>query len=578
MNSRKIRIKKLNVKQPLSILKEDEIDATEYESLTQELQVATGVEAGEENEYHLQVLLKTAGQKVDNEIPVPPPQESTTSYEELYSRPYSEPASYVRFSQTVEECIGCNYDMTEEDDAFLKEYNAKRPAAQRLSEDDFERIMESFEDQSHNQTPYAAVDKTILEYEAMAHELNLLLPAKVVSHSKAVYDHWKSRKELMGTGPILPSVKFETSQESDDLDPYVCFRRREVRQTRKTRARDVLSADKLKRLRKELEEGRQLIVLSREREILKGELLRADRTIFEKRAQVKEMKVRLGIKGDDEDLINQKVSPNHSHPLVSPANIVQAPPKKKHSETPAAQRAAGSGAIRLQQPQRLGPVEVELPLLESKLNKQNEELRSDIMTKIQNHHNWNRNHVDLTKSPLPPVETRQTGFRAAQAHYLLTPPASSASGESAGEPTPMDLDDGIPSAVFQFKGAPVDENSPPVLMAYRRRLGRLNRLWIDRRQQKSARSPQPSPDTDRWKYDQDESDDEQPVYQTDPYDTTSIRFRATIPLSFQDPRRHQRQLEAAAQAQAAAIQAATNGQPHQQVAPKPTPVAVKQDS
>lgn len=49
MNSRKIRIKKLNVKQPLSILKEDEIDATEYESLTQELQVATGVEAGEEN-------------------------------------------------------------------------------------------------------------------------------------------------------------------------------------------------------------------------------------------------------------------------------------------------------------------------------------------------------------------------------------------------------------------------------------------------------------------------------------------------------------------------------------------------
>lgn len=563
MNSRKIRIKKLNVKQPLSILKEDEIDATEYESLTQELQVATGVEAGEENEYHLQVLLKTAGQKVDNEIPVPPPQESSTSYEELYSRPYSEPASYVRFSQTVEECIGCNYDMTEEDDAFLKEYNAKRPAGQRLSEDDFERIMESFEDQSHNQTPFAAVDKTILEYEAMAHELNLLLPAKVVSHSKAVYDHWKSRKESIGNGPILPSLKFETSQESDDLDPYVCFRRREVRQTRKTRARDVQSADKLKRLRRELEEGRQLIVLSREREILKSDLLRADRMIFEKRAQVKEMKVRLGIKGDDEDLVNQK-----------------APPKKKHSETPAAQRAAGSGAIRLQPPRPLGPVEVELPLLETKLNKQNEELRSDIMTKIQNHQNWNRNHVDLTKSPLPPVENHQPGFRKAQAHYLLTPPASSASGESAGEPTPMDLDDGIPSAMFPFKGAPVDENSLPQLISYRRRMGRLNRMWIDRRTQKSARPPQPSPDTDRWKYDQDESDDEQPVYEIDPYDTTSIRFRATIPLSFQDPRRQQRQLEAAAQAQAAAIQAATNGQPPQQAPQKPPPVtvAVKQDS
>lgn len=569
MNSRKIRIKKLNVKQPLSILKEDEIDATEYESLTQELQVATGVEAGEENEYHLQVLLKTAGQKVDNEIPVPPPQESTTSYEELYSRPYSEPASYVRFSQTVEECIGCNYDMTEEDDAFLREYNLKRPAAQRLSEDDFERIMESFEDQCQNQTPFAAVDKTILGYEAMIHELNLVLPAKVVSHSKAVYDHWKSRKESMGNGSILPSLKFETSQESDDLDPYVCFRRREVRQTRKTRARDVQSADKLKRLRRELEEGRQLIVLTREREILKGDLLRADRMIFEKRAQVKELKARLGIKGDDEDLINQK-----------------APPKKKHSDTPAAQRAAGSGTIRLQPPRPIGPVEVELPLLETKLNKQNEELRSDIMTKIQNHQNWNRNHVDLTKNPLPPVENHQPSFRKAQAQYLLTPPASSASGESAGEPTPMDLDDGIPSAMFQFKGAPVDEDSPPQLISYRRRLGRLNRIWIDRRTQRSARSPQLSPDTDRWKYDQDESDDEQTVYAIDPYDTRSIRFRATIPLSFQDPRRQQRQLEAAAQAQAAAIQAATNAQPPQQAAPqqaapKPAPpvaVAAKQDS
>ncbi|KKY33000.1 putative epl1-like protein [Diaporthe ampelina] len=308
MNSRKIRIKKLNVKQPLSILKEDEIDATEYESLTQELQVATGVEAGEENEYHLQVLLKTAGQKVDNEIPVPPPQESSTSYEELYSRPYSEPASYVRFSQTVEECIGCNYDMTEEDDALLKEYNAKRPAAQRLSEDDFERIMEAFEENATHQTPYAAVDKTILDYEAMASDLNVLLPAKVMTHSKAVYEHWKSRKEAMGNGSLQPLLKFETHQESDDLDPYICFRRREVRQTRKTRARDVQSADKLKRLRKELEEGRQLIVLSLERELLKGELLRADKMIFEKRAQVKELKVRLGIKGDDEDLINQKVS------------------------------------------------------------------------------------------------------------------------------------------------------------------------------------------------------------------------------------------------------------------------------
>ena len=92
------------------------------------------------------------------------------------------------------------------------------------------------------------------------------------------------------------------------MDPYVCFRRREVRQTRKTRARDVQSADKLKRLRKELEEGRLLILASHNRELLKAEMLKTDKCIFEQRSLLKDMKIRLGIKTDDEDLINQKVS------------------------------------------------------------------------------------------------------------------------------------------------------------------------------------------------------------------------------------------------------------------------------
>lgn len=49
MATRKVRVKKLNPKQPLDILTEDEIDATEYHSLVQELSIATGVEQGEEN-------------------------------------------------------------------------------------------------------------------------------------------------------------------------------------------------------------------------------------------------------------------------------------------------------------------------------------------------------------------------------------------------------------------------------------------------------------------------------------------------------------------------------------------------
>tara|TARA_R110002060_G_scaffold44129_2_gene55570 strand:+ start:802 stop:1092 length:291 start_codon:yes stop_codon:yes gene_type:complete len=45
-------------------------------------------------------------------------------------------------------------------------------------------------------------------------------------------------------------------------------------------------------------------------------------------------------------------------------------------------------------------------------------------------------------------------------------------------------------------------------------------------------APQKGVDTeisDRWKYDHDD-DDEQPVYEVDPYDTKALRFRATIPF------------------------------------------------
>lgn len=49
MATRKVRYKKLSVKTPLPVLREDQIDPTEYESLTNEAQISTGVEQAEEN-------------------------------------------------------------------------------------------------------------------------------------------------------------------------------------------------------------------------------------------------------------------------------------------------------------------------------------------------------------------------------------------------------------------------------------------------------------------------------------------------------------------------------------------------
>ncbi|KAE9577449.1 Enhancer of polycomb-like protein 1 [Colletotrichum fructicola] len=514
MSTRKVRVKKLSVKTLLPVLREDDIDPSEYESLTTESQIATGVEAAEETEYHLQSILKEAGTSNDQEIPVPPPQESQINYDQLYPSHFQQPTSYIRFSQTVEECIGVSYDMTTQDDEFLKQYNStKKTVASQLSEDDFERIMEVFEEMASEQTPFASIDNTVVSYETMLPQISQLGTQKLMAHSKHVYEHWKSRRQATGNKPLHPSVKFETHQESDEADPYVCFRRREARQTRKTRQRDVQSAEKLKRLRKELEDGRQLIIHSYEREMLKREVLNLDRIIFEQRARLKEMKVKLGIKTEDDDLINQK------------------PQKKKPVEAPALQRPPGNHLRIAVRPDGRS-MEADLVQLSDKLAEKENELRADVESKVHNHRKWNQNHVDLTRDPLSPVKEQgmEINFRPAKTQYLMTPPASTSSESDA-----MDVDEEEPvvergnMSIFQFTagGKEKPPNSQP---AFRRRIGRLNRLWIDRRGLTTPPRMDGEDYSDRWKYDQDD-EEETPVYEVDPYDTRALKFRATIPLS-----------------------------------------------
>ena len=497
----------------------------------------------------MQTILQGAGVSASREIPVPPPEESKINYEELYTQPFELPNSYIRFSQTVEECIGCQYDMTEEDDAFLKSYNQKRPASAQLSEDDFERMMEVFEDTAYIKTPFASVDQTIVPYDDMVAGLQQLEAARVMPHAKELYEYWKSRRQALSNHSLQPSLKFERHQDSDEMDPYVCFRRREVRMTRKTRARDVQSADKLKRLRRELEDGRRLIIASYEREVMKKNMLDVDRLIFEQRAQLKEAKIRLGIKTDDEDLINQKVSYSaRGVPAMSGRVLTGHQPQKRKAVEPPPSRPPPPKELRLN-PVVNGsrPTEHDLPLLADKLLERENELRADIEQKIRNHNIWNQKYVDLTRDPLPPVrgEAPDLSFRPAKTQYLMTPPAS-ASNESMEEPTVMDLDKVEKPPMYGFRGVSHEENSAAEPPAYRRRIGRLNRLWIDRRGLASPPREVDMVSSDRWKYDQDSEDEgEQPVYEVDPFDTRALKFRASVPLPLAVLRSAKPQLEIA---------------------------------
>lgn len=413
--------------------------------------------------------------------------------------------------------------MTTEDDEYLKTYNAKKSAKDQLSEDDFEKIMELFEQTAAEQAPYAAVDNTVIPFEVMVQHMLHTPVQKLQSHAKLVYEHWKSERQAKGK--LHPSLKFETHTDQDDLDPYVCFRRREVRQTRKTRQRDIQIADKLKKLRKELEDGRLLVVMSHQREVLKQELLSVEKRLFEHRATLKEKKLRLGIKSEDEDL------------------LINTKPQKRKVQEVQPPRAAQTTQLRIAVRMDGKPAEQDLPLLSDKIEEKWAELRRDVELKASTHNMWNSNHVDLTDKPLPSLKQEQVqSFRPAKPTFLPTPP-SSASDQMELDDEPVNADAAsLSAALVQFNAgqlSPVSEDRPT--FSFRRRQGRGGRLWVDRRRidRRNAISRLASPPSDmdidearqydRMKYDLDSDSDDEQVYHIDPYDQRALKFRALIP-------------------------------------------------
>ncbi|KAL2067849.1 hypothetical protein VTL71DRAFT_15947 [Oculimacula yallundae] len=514
--ARTSRLRKLAKNTPQYVFKESDYPPDEYLSLLNVYSGGpSGVEAGEEKEYHLQAALKAAisstSKEVD-EIPAPPAEEcKDIDYESLYRLQYHKPATYIRTSQTVEECTGVQYNMTTEDDVFLKAYNQKKPQGSKCSEDDFEKLMEIFEDKHDSDIPFASVDGTILPFEDMKTLIAQRFAGRTLPFAKDVFEYWKGRRQASENHPLQPKLKEEVDQNKDDTDPYVCFRRRDVRQTRKTRARDTQSVEKLKKLRRELEEGYALVMGSRDRELTKQQFVQIEKSIFLERAKVKEAKIRLGIKTDDDDLlINQRPQKRKI------ADFAQ-PPRLPNSQLRFPGRPEGKA------------LDADLLLLSDQLALKENALQMEIEEKAQKHRKWNQGHVDLTREPLSPVHGQGSdmAFRpaTAQYQYLMTPP-SSVTSESFDHPSPAQEK----QESFSFRyDSPPEEDEPRGQPAYRRRIGRGGRLWIDRR---GMTAPQKNVDTemsDRWKYDQDD-DDEQPMYEMDPYDTKALRFRATIPM------------------------------------------------
>lgn len=400
--------------------------------------------------------------------------------------------------------------MSDQDDIFLKTYNAKRNAQQHCSEDEFEQLMSAYEETTLARQPFAAVDNTpVLSLEEMEaafddREGSWFVEERARQFAKDVYEYWKDErskhlnKSLMAR---LKTLKMDSSHDADDSDPYVCFRRREVRQVRKTRGRDAQVVEKLKKLRKELEDARHLLHLVKQREYGRQEDLQLSRTIFEQRTGVREMKRALDIKEDDDLLITQRT------------------PKRRPQDTSIPGRGPG-GSLRL--PGRQDSVtapEADLISFREVVVARDREVTKSIQGNVLSHERWNRDFIDRTEQQLRTVfspedllmdsdtEEVMPAFVGIKAEYIQqpTPPASVVADSN-------DEDDASPIVRDHDKVAvrlarPSEQKSLVREPHYRRRTARGGRIVIDRRTSRSVnKADLDDRIVDRFKYDRDDGD------------------------------------------------------------------------
>ena len=116
--------------------------------------------------------------------------------------------------------------------------------------------------------------------------------------TKPVVEHWRSRRTKRKGNAIIPHLQSEDILRNE-IDPYVCFRRRETKPIRKTRRTDQQSLERLRKLRNEMEKARNLLEMVLRREKIRKESLNQEHAVFEKRCEIREYQRVLGIKEEE---------------------------------------------------------------------------------------------------------------------------------------------------------------------------------------------------------------------------------------------------------------------------------------
>lgn len=519
----RFRQRKISVKVALPIYNQNELTGTDLELEPSQLHhlnaasqqardahaVETGVDKNEEDEVHLQQVINAAQQALSGAdkdkpattssvyIPTPDASRLWPLASKYYSdKSFIEPDSYIKFSATVEDTLGIEYNMDEVDEEFFnnilgKEYpkanksngssNSKGGDAsddtKPCSELEFEALCDKFEKTIEAKQPFLSMDpSTILSYEELrsailaesssttvcdpyslfgsdvkyistatlkenlSKELNFkpfvttfdkdqklsdrtrLIQKLLELFGEPVYTHWRNRKIERKGKAIVPVLKFEdpsANEKDNDNDPYICFRRREFRQARKTRRADNLGAERIRSLQRSLKRARELVLNVCQRELLKLQSWESDYKIFRLRCEAKGVKRSAGIKGDDHLFYSHKRKkivvvepPEDDEPEMQRIKREKKKPQESASYAAAQVREQRPFSSSLQpeasstQPYvKLPPSKIpdlELETAAAVLKAKNEQIKNAVSEKLRKRKEHDKGWVNITYDPYQP--------------------------------------------------------------------------------------------------------------------------------------------------------------------------------
>ncbi|CAE6500434.1 unnamed protein product [Rhizoctonia solani] len=402
-----------------------------------------GVDAEDSHEHHLQAVLSAASLRASGQprasgsgayIPTPDAAGHVPDWERFYPHNrWEEPEGYIRFSDTIEEtqveavAAGCTYYMDEVDAEWLAKNNAELADAARasspsrgpprsakargkepespsvaISEDEFELVMGVLERITDERHPclHADVSKfpTLTDFEPIFSARlpisffpnyrvpdSVPAPAQLLRMLRVIYPHWRERRLERDGRRIIPQIN---SDETNEGDPYVCFRRRDAKPVRKTRRSDTGSMGRMQELFGNIRQLQHIAQSVVRREQLKHARALEERQIMNCRMNLAEVKRKFpttpfGSRDDDEVLVDKIVK----RPKVEGTNTIRLS-RRPTQLTQQSEAATPSG-----------PTEMPDPRVVAAANRKKVD---EFMQRNPQQERWWDDLTDATYMPLPP--------------------------------------------------------------------------------------------------------------------------------------------------------------------------------